>query len=224
MGAGVAYSTTEAAYSYVTTDAGVTHWTMGAGCNYTKTGAATNTGGADSAGRSAPISAISKISACATWRTGAVPKLSEVRAGFLGSQRFSPRSANRGISIVFSTPVTVEPAQTARRERVVRTQRTAGGASKTCAVTNIWMCGFCGQRFSDLDYLHNLGLCHMADRCSPQTLRGPSWIPGITTIFHDLQTVASRFSPSPVEPAQPGRRGHRPPCRCTENSGISIVF
>ena len=103
-----------------------------------------------------------------------------------GISTISPRSANRGISIVFSTPVTVEPAQTARRERVVRTQRTTGGASKTCAVTNIWMCGFCGQRFSDLDYLHNLGLCHMADRCSAQTLRGPSWIPGITTIFSTI--------------------------------------
>ena len=61
MGAGVAHSTTEAACAYVTTDAGVTHWTMGAGCNYTKTGAVTNTGGADSVGRGAPISTTSTV-------------------------------------------------------------------------------------------------------------------------------------------------------------------
>ena len=47
---------------------------------------------------------------------------------------------------------------------------TTGADSKTGAVTNIGMCGFCWQRRSDLDNLHNLGLCHPADRCNAQTL------------------------------------------------------
>ena len=69
----------------MTADAGVTYSTTGAGCTCftttggaAKTGAVTNMGRADSEGRSAPISVISTISACATWWIGAVTKLSEV--------------------------------------------------------------------------------------------------------------------------------------------------
>ena len=49
---------------------------------------------------------------------------------------------------------------------------TTGGDSKTGAATNIGVCGFGGKKRTDLDNHHNLGLYHMADRCSVQILSG----------------------------------------------------
>ena len=76
---------------------------------------------------------------------------------------------------------------------------TTGGDSKTGAVSNIGMCGFCGQKRSDLDNLHNPPTrVDPADRCNAQTLRGLSatkksgfW--ESQCFLHDLQTVVSRL-------------------------------
>ena len=92
----------EAACAHVTTGAGSTYSATGADCTHatttggaSKTSALTNLGDADSAGRGTPISTASTMSACATWRTGAVLKLSEVwgAQGPSGSQRLSQRLA-----------------------------------------------------------------------------------------------------------------------------------
>ena len=86
-GAGAAYSTSGAGAGRVKTAAGATYSTSGAGWthfptteNASSTSAAANTRGADSARRETPNSTFSKIYAGDAWRTGAVPKHSEVCA------------------------------------------------------------------------------------------------------------------------------------------------
>ena len=161
---------------------------------------------ADSASRSASISITSTMSASATWRRGAS---AQTLRGLVDELQ------------LWNFDGFLHCLDNRHLHKELRRQ---------VPMTNIGMCGFCGQRRSDLDYLHHLppGFTQRTSAVPKlsEVCHDESGFQGPQRFLHGLQAVESGLCPpqrAPVEPAQLAGRRTNGICLCATTGKSTIL-
>ena len=122
----------------------------------------------------------STISAGASWRTSAVPKLSDVLVPWtiwvaIGTVAVG-KTVGVAVTVVIGSRIHDHGCEVLvlnNGSGLYLLHNNSKGLQDGCSDEQGW-CGFCGKRLSNLDHLHNFHRCQLADRCSARTLKGQS--------------------------------------------------
>ena len=162
-----------------------------------RTDAVSNMGDADSVGRDSPISTTSTNSVGATCRS---TKAGRVTCHVLDN--------GRGLCI----------RDSGCRRHILHNgsglyllHNNRRSLQDGCCDEHEW-CGYCRKKRSDLGHLQNFRLCHLAERCSAQTLGGlERRVPCRTRVVRIRRAEALRSPPPPqFQPVPPGGQVQNP--------------